>query len=160
MNITFFHPLKYEAGLLRDFTFIGHVVWNVKMAVNYELGKLRKYMVILKVLSHHLCGWHESRLGWLLGKGLNLGPVKYEAGMLSAVLYYSVRWFHISFKNCVYILLLNYSLCTNSIHSQYKGTGSQCHFIIDVLYCDLTLIHRPIYLLVCQLFQKLTDVVT
>jgi hypothetical protein len=56
------------------------------MAVNYELGKLRKYVIILKVLSQHLCGGHESLLGWPVGKGLNMGPVKYEAGMLCAVL--------------------------------------------------------------------------
>jgi hypothetical protein len=49
--------------LVTDFSFIGCVVGNVKMALNYESGKLRKDVIILKVLSQHLCGWHESLLG-------------------------------------------------------------------------------------------------
>jgi hypothetical protein len=99
---------------VRDFSFIDRVVWNVKMAVNYELGKLRKYVIILKVLCQHLCGWHESLLGWLLGKGLNLGPVKYEAGMQSAALQHSLISYSIK-KLCIYFLVKLLSL-----HKQYS----------------------------------------
>jgi len=84
------------------------------MALNYELGKLRKDVIILKVLSQHLCGCHESRLGWLLGKGQNLGSVKYEAGMLSAVSQRSLISYSIK-KLCIYFIVKLLSL-----HKQYS----------------------------------------
>ena len=52
--------------------------------------------------------------------------------MPSAVLQRSVISYAI--KSCVYISLLNYTVCTDTVPSQYKGIGPKCHSAIEILF--------------------------